>query len=154
TGPVDETQKEQVVIAGMNVANWLFREDDYQAGLPLLRLTIDTGRATNQMSQVGAAQIVLARALRASGDLDGALAASREAVRLTDPGSEKSAPGRVRTHRLALAIEGDILGQIDKISFGRTDEAIAMYEQSFKIARQLVERDATDVEMRLAFASD
>jgi len=154
SGPVDETEKEQVVIAGMNVANWLFREDDYDAGLGLLRLTIDTGRATNQMSQVGAAHVVLARALRAAGDLDGALAASREAVRLTDPGSETTASGRVRTYRLALATQADILGQTDRISFGRTDEAIALYEQSLAVARQLVKADNNDVEARLALAAD
>jgi serine/threonine protein kinase len=154
SGPVDETEKEQVVIAGMNVANWLFREDDYDAGLRLLRLTIDTGRATNQMSQVGAAHVVLARALRAAGDLDGALDASREAVRLTDTDVETNAVGRIRTHRLALATEGDILGQPDRISFGRTDDAIALYERSLVIARQLVKRDANDVEARLALAAD
>lgn len=142
TGPVDEFEKEQVVITGMNVANWLIREDQYDAGIRLLRETIDTGRATNQMAQVGSAHIVLARALRRAGDLDGALAASREAVRLTDPGSTTATAGRLRTHRLALATQGDILGQNDRISLGRTDEAIPLYERSLAFARQLVEQDA------------
>src|SRR5262249_19052394 len=91
TGKVDEEEKQQVVITGMNVADWLIRKDENEAGTRLLRETIDTGRATNQMVQVGAAHIVLARALRGSGDLDGALEAAREAVRLTDPGSDSAA---------------------------------------------------------------
>jgi tetratricopeptide (TPR) repeat protein len=153
TGPVDEAEKEQVMIAGMNVANWFFQKDEYDEGIGLLRLTIDTGRATNQMSQVGAAHITLARALRAAGDLDGALAAARESVRLTEPDTD-SAPGRVRTYRLAVSVEGDILGQNQRISFGRTDEAVVLYERSLAIARQLVERDAGDVEVRLALAAD
>jgi hypothetical protein len=106
SGSVDDTEKQQVVITGMNVANWLIREYQYDDGIRLLRDTIDTGRATNQMSQVGAAHIVLARALRAAGDLDGALAASQEAVRLTDPQGQDTGPGRVRTYRLALAVQG------------------------------------------------
>jgi hypothetical protein len=60
TGPVDEFEKEQVVITGMNVANWLIRENQYDRGIRLPLETIDTGRATNQMVQVGAAHIVLA----------------------------------------------------------------------------------------------
>jgi len=154
TGPVDEFEKEQVVITGMNVANWLIRENQYDAGVRLLRETIDIGRATNQMAQVGAAHIVLARALRGAGDLDGALAASREAVRLTDPGPTTGGSGRLRTHRLALALQGDILGQNDRISLGRTDEASQLYERSLALARQLVARDADDVEARLSMAAD
>jgi tetratricopeptide (TPR) repeat protein/predicted Ser/Thr protein kinase len=154
SGTVDESEKEQVVITGINVANWLIREDDYEAGTRLLRETIDTGRATNQMAQVGAAHIVLARALRGAGDLDGALEASVEAARLTDPGAQTTASGRLRTYRLALALQGDILGQKDRISLGRTDEAIPLYEHAFTLARRLVEADANDVEARLAMAGD
>ena len=154
SGSVDDTEKQQVVITGMNVANWLIREYQYDDGIRLLRDTIETGRATNQMSQVGAAHIVLARALRAAGDLDGALAASQEAVRLTDPQGQDTGPGRVRTYRLALAVQGDILGQNEKISLGRTEEAIPIYERALAIARQLVQRDPGDVEARLALASD
>src|SRR5262249_2604133 len=49
---------------------------------------------------------------------------------------------------------GDILGQNDRISLGRTDDAIPLYERSFALARRLVERDANDVEVRLAMAAD
>jgi tetratricopeptide (TPR) repeat protein/predicted Ser/Thr protein kinase len=153
SGPVHESEKDQVMITGMNVANWFILQDEYEAGTRLLRETIDTGRATNQTVQVGAAHIVLARALRGAGDLDGALAASQEAVRLTDPGSS-TASGRVRTHRLALALQGDILGQNERISLGRTDEAIPLYERAFAFANGLVERDADDVEARLSMAGD
>jgi tetratricopeptide (TPR) repeat protein/predicted Ser/Thr protein kinase len=154
SGPVDESEKEQVVITGMNVANWFVLQDQYDAGARLLHETIETGLATNQMAQVGAAHIVLARALRASGDLEGALAASKEAVRLTNPGAAMAVAGRLRTHRLALALQGDILGQNDRISLGRTDEAIPLYDRALAFARQLVDRDAEDVEARFAMAAD
>jgi tetratricopeptide (TPR) repeat protein len=75
-------------------------------------------------------------------------------VRLTDPGSTTAGSGRLRTNRLALALQGDILGQNDQISLGRTDEAIPLYERSLALARQLVERDADDVQARLTIASD
>jgi serine/threonine protein kinase len=154
SGSVDESEKDQVMITGMNVANWLVVQDQYEAGTRLLNETIEVGRATNQMAQVGAAHIVLARALRASGDLDGALAAAKEAVRLTDPSPNMAASGRLRTYRLALTLQGDILGQNERISLGRTDEAIPLYERALGFARQLVQADAEDVESRLAMAAD
>jgi tetratricopeptide (TPR) repeat protein len=138
----------------MNVANWFVLQDQYEAGTKLLNETIAVGRATNQMAQVGAAHIVLARALRASGDLDGALAAAKEAVRLTDPSPNMAASGRLRTYRLALTLQGDILGQNERISLGRTDEAIPLYERALAFARQLVQADTEDVESRLAMAAD
>ena len=85
TGPVDETEKNQVVVVGMNVANWYIRKERMDDGLRLIRRTIEIAKATSQLGQAGAAQIVVARALRSAGDLEGALAAIREGVSLMDP---------------------------------------------------------------------
>ena len=48
TGPVDETEKNQVVIVGMNVANWYIRKERMDDGLRLIRRTIEIAKATSQ----------------------------------------------------------------------------------------------------------
>jgi hypothetical protein len=37
TGSVDDAEKSQVVIVGMNVANWCTRKEQFDAGFRLLR---------------------------------------------------------------------------------------------------------------------
>lgn len=155
TGPVDPAEKEQVVLAGINVANWYFREDQPERALRLIRRTIDVAKATNQPSQVGAAHIVIARGLRIAGDLEGALTAIGEGVKLLEPPNVADAEaGRLRTFRLAVATQGDLLGEDGAVSLGRPAEATALYERSFQIAQKLVKLDPRDAEARLALSGD
>src|SRR5262249_4211645 len=56
-------------------------------------------------------------ARRYEGDLDGALAAAREATRLLEPGPSETRVAWIMAYVLALAREGWILGEADGISF-------------------------------------
>ena len=145
TGPIDEAEKNQVAVVGLNVANWYFHERQLQDGLRLVRRTIDIAKATNQPGQAGSAQIVVARALRRAGDLEGALAAIREGLALFDPNAP---PGS--TYRLALAEEAAILGEDEAISFGRSQEAIESFNRAIAIAENLAKQDPNDAQSRFS----
>ena len=149
-GKVDEPEKAQVVVVGMNVANWYVRKERIDEGLRLLRRTIEIAKATNQWGQAGAAQIVVARALRSTGDLEGALAAIREGMSLLKPSG--TVPGSA--FELALVTQGEILGEDNAISLGHLREAAEYFERAFKIEGNFVRQDTNDAASRFAFAGD
>jgi tetratricopeptide (TPR) repeat protein len=91
---------------------------------------------------------IVALALRYQGDLDGALRAARESVRLLDPGPAVTAPAPAMNFVLALAREGWILGEADGISLGRSEEALAVLERAFNIADDFVHKDPNDESTR------
>src|SRR5207248_4389508 len=110
TGPVEEAEKDQAVMVGTNVASRYMKENLFDEGLRLCRRMIDVGWATNQPNRVGAAEIIVARGLHRTGDLEGALAAARDAVRLLDPAPGDQRVGRSLAFGMALLEEGNILG--------------------------------------------
>src|SRR5262249_4455372 len=140
-GQVDNDEKDQVVIVGMNVANCYLRKELPDPAFDLLRRTIDIARATGQRRQAGAAQIVVARGLRGIGDLDGALAAIREGVNLLEPQAGDKTTGQLTTLGLALVTEGEILGEEDGINMGRPKEAAEYFERGFKMAVDMARQD-------------
>jgi len=150
SGKVDEDEKDQVVIVGMNVANWYARKEANDDAFRLLRRTIEIAKATNQPRQAGGAQIVVARALRGIGDLDGALAAARDAVSLTEPPPGDSVIGRLTTFGLALVTQGEVLGEDEGINLGRPQEAVAYLERGFNMAVEIARKDPADSQSRLA----
>ena len=120
SGTVDDAELDQVLVVGINIANWYGRKDLDQRALGLLHRVMDLANARNQRLKIGQAQLVVARVLRSKGDLDGALQATHEAVRILQP-----PPGETRTiphtnFALALVTEGEILGEENAISLGRT----------------------------------
>jgi tetratricopeptide (TPR) repeat protein len=120
--------------------------------LRLIRRGIAVAVATNQMPQVGTTHITLARALRSTGDLDGALAAAREAVRLLEPPPGDSGVGRAMGFVGALVTQAAILGETNSVSMGRTSEAIAYHERAYEIAMGFVRKDANDSQSRFLAA--
>jgi len=149
TGKIDEIEKQQVVIAGMNVAYWYGRQDLMDDSLRLIRRTIEIARAINLPAQAAAAQINLARALRGLGDFEGALSAATEAVR----GLDESNAAMLITFELALETKGDILGSDSGISMGRTEEALPYFERAYGIARKLAGSDTADTDARRRVAT-
>ena len=91
---------------------------------------------------------IVALALRYQGDLDGALGAARESVRLLNPGPSETRPAPAMNFLLALVREGWILGEPDAISMGRSQEALAVLERAFKLADDFVHRDPNDESTR------
>ena len=151
TGPAgpDKLDAEAVAIVGMNVANWYVRTEHVDEALRLLRRTIEIAKATDQPRQAGAAQIVVARALRTAGDLDGALAAIREGVALLEPKPGQDSPGQLSTWSAALSMQGQILGEQGAVSLGRHEEAAAWFQHAFEINLASAKSDPKDSESRL-----
>jgi tetratricopeptide (TPR) repeat protein/predicted Ser/Thr protein kinase len=143
---------QQVVIVGMNVANQYAREDRNEDSLRLLRRTIEIAHATKQLRQGGAAQMVVTRILRGAGDLDGALAAIREGVRLLEPHPGDTAAGHLLTFGLALYTQAGVLGEDNAISMDRPKEAAESFERAYRIAADLARKDANDSQSRFAVA--
>jgi len=144
---------EAAVIVGINVANGFSRDNLLDDASRILRRTIDLAVATSQPRQAGAARIVLARTLRAGGDLDAALSAIREARALVQPPSGQTSLGLVNSFALTLITEGEILGDDEAINLGRPAEAIPLFERGYRMAVELANRDAKDALSRMAVAS-
>jgi tetratricopeptide (TPR) repeat protein len=85
--------------------------------------------------------------LRASGNLDGALAAIQSGVALIQPEAE-SALGQHRTYALALTTEAEVLGQDEAVSLGRPDQAIPLLERAYALMSDAVERDPNETQSR------
>jgi len=153
TGNVDEVEANQVIITGVNIANWYMRKDLVDAGLPLLRRAIDLAKATNQPEQASAAYIVMARGLRSMGDLDGALAAIREGVSLLEFPLGGKIGGWANRFGLALVTQGEILGEDDAISLGQREEAAEYFERGFRLAADWVRQDPNDALSRFAVST-
>ena len=152
SGPVEKTEEMQVVIVGMNVAAWYVRKDHTSAALHLLRRMIEIAKTTNQPDKVGSAQIVVARALRATGDLKGALAAARQGAAVLKPPPGNQVPGHLIAYSVVLSTQAEILGEDGAVSLGRSREAAGLFERAFGIAAELVRLDANDAYSRLSLS--
>lgn len=142
-GGVPAGEANGIAVVGVNIANWYAIEGLYADAARLLRQISGFAAAHGMPGPAGSAQIVLARALRNSGDLDGALAAAREAVRILKPGKDATA-GRIRAYWVASVTEAEILGEEAGVSLGRRSEAEAAFRRSFSMALDAVLRDPSD----------
>ena len=149
TGKIDDAEKQQVVIAAMNIGYWYGRKDLIDESLHLTRRAIEIAIATGQPWQAGAAQINVARVLRSVGDLDGALAAIRDGVRLLDPPQ----PGGETTFSFAIQMQGDVLGDERGISMGRFPEAATYFERAYQIAVKWARQDVTNANSQFRLAN-
>jgi len=91
---------------------------------------------------------IVALALRYQGDLNGALRAARESVRLLEPRSSETGFPETMNFVLALVREGWILGEDQAINLGRSEEAVAILERAFKITDDFVHKDPNDESSR------
>ncbi len=151
-GLPEEGERDQAVLIGINVSNWYVRKELSGRALALLRRMIDLSRRTGLPRQIGAAQIIVARTLRREGDLEGALAAARDAARMAVP-----PPGDTRASwkwslSLALSTQAAILGEDDAVSLGRGREAAELFARGLRIEEDLASRDPNDSRSRLSLA--
>ena len=148
TGEVDPSEARQVVLTYQNVARRYIRADRIDEGIRMCRRTIEVARATNQPLYAGAAQMVLAMALRARGDLEDALETVREAARVLEPPPGDTSVGGAMNFAMALIDQGGILGEVGRVSLGRFEEAIPLLERGVKIAEDLASQDPNDSNSR------
>jgi predicted Ser/Thr protein kinase/tetratricopeptide (TPR) repeat protein len=150
SGRADEAEMNQVSLLGANIANWYVQKDLFDEALRLLRRTIAVVRAANQPEQASRAYLIMARALRSRGDLDGALAAIREGLTLLEALPADKKAGWALNIELALLIQGEILGEDNAVSLGRTKEAAEYFERTYKLAVDWAARDSSDAHSRFA----
>ncbi|MDQ6699731.1 MAG: serine/threonine-protein kinase, partial [Acidobacteriota bacterium] len=145
----DRLEAQQVIITLMNVANRYTLADQPDEAIRISRRAIDIAHATNWPAQAGAAMMVVALAQRAKGDLDEALQAIRESVRMLEPPIGDKSAGRLKTFALALIRQGQILGEDDAISLSRPEQAVECLQRAFTIAEDFARRDPNDFGSRL-----
>jgi serine/threonine protein kinase len=143
-GKSDRLEAQQVIITHINVANRYMRADQLDEAIRICQRAIQIAQATNWPAQAGATLMIVALAHRARGDLDEALQAIRESVRMLEPPPGEKSLGRMLVFVLALIREGQILGEDDAISLNRTDEAVECLRRALKIGEDFAGRDAND----------
>jgi tetratricopeptide (TPR) repeat protein len=153
SGPVDPAEAQQVVIAYMNVANRYMLADRLDESIRMSLRTIEIARATNQPLQVGAAEMVVASALRAQGDLEDALRHSAESVRVLEPPPTDERVGRSMVFTTALTRQAAILADAGGVSLDRPDEAEPILERAIAIAERFAAQDASDADSRLRLSA-
>lgn len=153
SGKIESGEAEAAVIVANNVANWYAIKEPLPVALPLLRRGVQMAQTTNQFGHAGGAQITMAKALRRAGDLEGALASIREAVRLLQPKPGEKLYGPLQSFGLALSTQGRILGGDGAVSLGRAPEALTSLERGYQIAVELARQDVNDSQSRYAVAT-
>jgi tetratricopeptide (TPR) repeat protein len=150
----DHVDGQQAIIAFMNVASHYLDADRPDDAIRIAGRAIEIANVTGWPTQAGAALMVVALAHRQKGQLDEALQAIRESVRLLEPDPDEAHVGRLLPYTLALVREGQILGEKDSLSLGRTREAAECIERALRIAGELARRDSTDfgAQYRMFFA--
>jgi serine/threonine-protein kinase len=148
TGPLNEKsdrmEAQQAIIALSNAANRYRLADQYDEAIRLCGRAIEMAHATNWPTQAGSTLMIVALAQRSKGNLDEALAAVRESVRLLEPAQDEKRTGRLLPYALALMREGQILGEDGDISLGRSNEAVGFLKRALDIAVEFARRDETD----------
>jgi hypothetical protein len=133
-----------VILALINVANRYMLADRFEDALRTANQAIEIANATNWPTQAGAARIILALVYRAEGELDQALLAIRESVRMLQPPEGETSTGRLQPYGLALLRQAQILGEPQAISLMRRDEAVDCLRRVLAIAEQFARHDPTD----------
>ncbi|MEO8594420.1 MAG: serine/threonine-protein kinase [Candidatus Solibacter sp.] len=143
TAQSDRKEAQQVILALINIANRYMIAGDNDRAIRLCGRAGAIARVTNWPTQAASSLIIVAQAQRARGDLNAALNAIQESVRMLEPKEEKAA-GRNASYTLAMLREAQILGEPDTINLGRTREAVAVMERVIAISDDYARRDPSD----------
>jgi tetratricopeptide (TPR) repeat protein len=96
---------------------------------------------------------IIADCMRLSGDLDGALAAIRQAHSILEKIDFPTEVGRQTTRFNVLWREGIILGGDDTFNVGQFDEAIAVFQDALDGVEALAQKDRNDAASRILVAT-
>jgi serine/threonine protein kinase len=143
-GPGDRSEMSAILNTYLNVADQFNSRQLYDQALQLCRRGRDLA-VLYHGKQEGTFLWVAAQVYQQRGDLDQALAASRDAVRLLDPGSDwLTKGGQTGNFQLALVAEGRILADPNTPNLRRPEEALAVLDRAFRLVDELVHRDPSD----------
>jgi serine/threonine protein kinase len=141
----DEPEATAILNTYLNVADQFKSADELDEALRVCRRGSEIATIFNRPSHKGDFLWVSALVYQRRGDLDEALTAIQESVKLLDPGAEwLSKGGQTRNFQLALVYEGRILGEDNSVSLGRPEEAVQVLDRAFRSADEYVHRDPND----------
>lgn len=147
-GKLDRSEAEDVILVSLNVGNQYDQAERFDDAIRVGRSTIDFAARTGWTSYQGAALMNLAKAYRATGNLDRALDAVRESVQILSQPGDRPSTGRQLALTSALIAEGQILGEPDSISLDRHQEALDTLDRAANLARELARQDPRDISSR------
>jgi len=149
SGPVDRREGDIAAMIYSNIALAHNNMHRYQEAVSYARRALDIAKAmelgperTSQMLSV------LALAMRLQGDLDGALAAIREARALADRIAYDDEATRMFNRYPILLREGLILGEDRAVSLARRAEAVASFREALQILEAVASREPNDATSR------
>jgi len=148
SGKVDRQEIDELVRAYINIGNCYTGENRWDDAIRLSGHAKELAVAAGLLYRAGAAETIVSKALHGSGRLEEALQASREAVRLLEPTAGITKSAQTLALAAALVREGEILGDENTVSFGRTQDAVAPLERAYAITDDLIRRDPNDSESR------
>jgi serine/threonine protein kinase/tetratricopeptide (TPR) repeat protein len=152
-GKGDETEASDILSTYLNVAEQFQMEDEFEEALRLCQRGSEIAGIFNRPANQGSFLRVSAQILQKRGNLEEALSAIQESVKLLDPGPDwMTQAGQTHNFQLALVYEGRILGQDNDVSLGRSEEAVKALDRAFHIADEFVHRDPNDHNSRGSLA--
>jgi serine/threonine protein kinase/tetratricopeptide (TPR) repeat protein len=138
-----------------NVANIAVNCRRFDDGIRYCRRALEISQPV-QRARIGEGSIyeALADTLRQSGDLEGALKTSNQAVELEQQQAADGHAALLINLGNALNTKGMILGRADaEPSLGRSGEALAAFQKAIDIAEELTKKDSIDFLSRYAEAN-
>ena len=143
----DEPKAAVILNVYSTVAHLFMLADQFDDALRLCARGGEIAQLLGQPSERSGFLTTVALVRRYQGDLDGALDAIREAVRLENHGPG-AAVAPALNYAMALTWEGWILGEPGAISLGRTAEAAIVLDRAFAIIDRFVHEDSKNESSR------
>jgi serine/threonine protein kinase/tetratricopeptide (TPR) repeat protein len=152
-GGITDTQRTSLIGVYSNVAMTYLNVRDSANAVRHARRTLELARSQRVARLTSNALSVLSNALRAQGDLDGALTAIREAHEIADRSTYENEALRMFDRYAVLLREGFILGEDRGVSLERPAEAIVPLRESFDMHEAGARRDPKDYTSRIRVAT-
>ena len=147
-GIADKSEAPAILNAYLNVADQYALGRRYDDALRLCRRGAELAQLFDHQTYAGTFHWVSAKVARSRGDLDQALQEIRESARILEPAAANADNGRTMNFILTIIFQGRILGEDNAISLNRSDEAVASFENAFRMADGFVHQDANDQDSR------
>jgi tetratricopeptide (TPR) repeat protein len=152
TGPVDSAEIDAVLLTSINVATQYLREDQPDEALRISRRALDRARSLNRPRRAGALLEIIAGIDCQQGNLDEALGAIRESVKLMEPPKDTADVGKLINFTMVLMRQSQILDDGNGVSLGRPEEAATVLRRALQIAEGISRKDPNDFSSGERFA--
>lgn len=151
TGSLEPGEAAQVMIVMSNVANRYRIKEQFDDAMSLVQRGLEIGRSVQHptaQQHIGNLLQDAARIHRDRGAFDAALKSYREAAGILEPPAGATDQGRTMNFTRALTEEARILGGDDGVSLGRSEEALVLLRQAFRMVDEVVHQDPVDATSR------